>query len=135
MSEKSKVFEWPVRVYYEDTDAGGIVYYANYLKYAERSRTEWLRSIGLESSKIEAEQGIFFVVKACNVTYHRPAQLDDSLICTTEVEKIGGASISLKQDVFKENQLYVSMQVTLVLIDKKMRPVRIDNELKEQFLK
>lgn len=134
MTQNAKEFKMPVRIYYEDTDTGGIVYHANYLRYAERCRSEWLRSVGVESSKLAEEKGTFFVVKSCSINYHAPAKLDDELIVTNEVEKIGGASISLKQGVYKENQLYVSMDVVIVLVDGNKKPVRIDPELKAQLL-
>src|SRR5690349_5802137 len=78
--DDSKVFTWPVRVYWEDTDAGGIVFYANYLKFFERARTEWLRSLGIEQRELRASTGGIFVVGETSVRYHRPARLDDELL-------------------------------------------------------
>ncbi len=90
-------FEWPVRVYWEDTDAGGIVFYANYLKFFERSRTEWLRSLGIEQQGLKESTGGLFVVIDTRIRYHRPARLDDALIVTASLLETGGASMIIRQ--------------------------------------
>ena len=90
-------FRWPVRVYWEDTDAGGIVFYANYLKFFERSRTEWLRSLGIEQQRLKDSTGCLFVVTDATLRYHRPARLDDELIVTTRMHETGRASMTIKQ--------------------------------------
>lgn len=91
------VFEWPVRVYWEDTDAGGIVFYANYLKFFERARAEWLRSLGLGQQALRDDTGGMFVVTDVQLTYHRPARLDDMLCVTAVVKDSGRASLLLQQ--------------------------------------
>lgn len=93
-------FEFPVRVYWEDTDAGGIVFYANYLKFFERARTEWLRSLGLEQQALRNATGGLFVVTDAQLKYHRAAQLDDMLCVTTRVQDIGHASLTLQQQAW-----------------------------------
>jgi len=90
-------FEFPVRVYWEDTDAGGIVFYANYLKFFERARTEWLRSLGLEQSGLRDALGGMFIVSETQVRYLRPARLDDELLVTAELESAGRASLIITQ--------------------------------------
>ena len=90
-------FEWPVRIYWEDTDAGGIVFYANYLKFFERARTEWLRSFGIGQHNIREQTGGMFVVTGADLRYHRPARLDDELIVTASVSEIGRASLTIGQ--------------------------------------
>lgn len=90
-------FHWPVRVYWEDTDAGGIVFYANYLKFFERARTEWLRSLGIEQQRLREEAGGMFVVTDVKLRYHRPARLDDLLLVTAAVQEVGRASITMEQ--------------------------------------
>jgi acyl-CoA thioester hydrolase len=90
-------FEWAVRVYWEDTDAGGIVFYANYLKFFERARTEWLRSLGLEQQRLREQVGGMFVVTDTQVRYHRPARLDDLLLVTAELAEAGRASLTIRQ--------------------------------------
>ena len=93
-------FGFPIRVYWEDTDAGGIVFYANYLKFFERARTEWLRSLGIEQGKLRETTGGIFVVGETHVRYHRPARLDDELLVTAEVEETGRASLIIAQQAF-----------------------------------
>jgi acyl-CoA thioester hydrolase len=90
-------FTWPVRVYWEDTDAGGIVFYANYLKFFERARTEWLRHLGLGQQALRDEVGGMFVVSETQVQYHRPARLDDLLLVTAHVREAGRASLTIEQ--------------------------------------
>lgn len=87
------------RVYYDDTDAGGIVYYANYLKFAERARTEWLRAAGIESSTLRRDRGVLIVVKKVEADYQSPARLDDMLVVETTIDRVGGSSMALTQNV------------------------------------
>ncbi|MFZ4479296.1 MAG: tol-pal system-associated acyl-CoA thioesterase [Rhodoferax sp.] len=94
---KTAAFVWPLRVYWEDTDAGGIVFYANYLKYFERARTEWLRSLGLEQRALRDSSGGMFVVSEARLRYHRPARLDDELLVTAEPLEIARASLTIRQ--------------------------------------
>ncbi|HXD42094.1 MAG TPA: YbgC/FadM family acyl-CoA thioesterase [Ramlibacter sp.] len=93
-------FAFPIRVYWEDTDAGGIVYYANYLKFFERARTEWLRSLGLEQHRLRQETGGIFVVGETSVRFHRAARLDDELLVTARVKEMGRASLIIVQQAF-----------------------------------
>ncbi|TNF61934.1 MAG: tol-pal system-associated acyl-CoA thioesterase [Burkholderiales bacterium] len=90
-------FRWPVRIYWEDTDAGGIVFYANYLKFFERARTEWLRHLGIGQQRLREEVGGMFVVTGTALSYHRPARLDDLLVVTASVRESGRASITIAQ--------------------------------------
>lgn len=90
-------FDWPLRVYYEDTDAGGIVFYANYLKFFERARTEWLRSLGINQGELREQTGGMFVVGETRVKYHLPARLDDELLVTAALEEKGRASMTIVQ--------------------------------------
>jgi acyl-CoA thioester hydrolase len=93
-------FAWPVRVYWEDTDAGGIVFYANYLKFFERARTEWLRSLGIEQSALRQSSGGMFVVSDTQVSYRQPARLDDELLVTAWPIETGRASMTIQQQAF-----------------------------------
>jgi acyl-CoA thioester hydrolase len=97
MNEASRVFHWPVRIYWEDTDAGGIVFYANYLKFFERSRTEWLRQLGINQQRLRETAGGLFVVSASHVNYLRPARLDDCLTVSAELSEVARASMTLTQ--------------------------------------
>ncbi len=96
----STEFRWPVRVYYEDTDAGGIVFYANYLKFFERARTEWLREAGIAQQQLAEQTRRVFVVKSAAIDYHAPAKLDDRLEITVTVEKLGRASVEFRQEAW-----------------------------------
>ena len=95
-------FQFPIRIYWEDTDAGGIVFYANYLKFFERARTEWLRALGIEQHALKTEVGGMFVVSETSLKYHRPAQLDDLLTVTAELAQAGRASLTLRQQAWRE---------------------------------
>ena len=95
-------FQFAVRVYWEDTDAGGIVFYANYLKYFERARTEWLRSLGIGQRQLRETTGGIFVVRETAVRYHQPARLDDELLVTARVETAGRASLCLAQEALRD---------------------------------
>jgi acyl-CoA thioester hydrolase len=94
-------FTWNIRVYYEDTDAGGIVFYANYLKFFERARTEWLRAAGVGQQTLTETHGVIFVVKSTTVDYHSPAQLDDELKITVAVRRLGRASVQFVQEAWR----------------------------------
>ncbi|MGC1172903.1 tol-pal system-associated acyl-CoA thioesterase [Polaromonas sp.] len=104
MSPTGQAFQWPMRVYWEDTDAGGIVFYANYLKFFERSRTEWLRSLGIEQQRLRERTGGIFVVTKTTVRYHRPARLDDELIVTARLIEKGRASLIIAQSALLKSE-------------------------------
>ena len=97
-------FEFPVRIYWEDTDAGGIVFYANYLKFFERARTEWLRSLGIGQQALREATGGIFVVSEAALKYHRPARLDDELVVTAQLTEAGRASITIVQQALAKNE-------------------------------
>ena len=116
-------FSWPTRVYWEDTDGGGIVYYANYLKFLERARTEWLRTRGFAQSQLAREPGIVFAVRSVQVDYRRPARLDDELSVTCVLEEHGAASLSFAQQVLRGEELLVEGRVRIACLDAAtMRP-------------
>lgn len=97
-SPVATVFSWPIRVYWEDTDAGGIVFYANYLKYFERARTEWLRALGLEQRVLQETTGCIFVVSEANIKYLHSARLDDQLLVTAQLVDLGRSSFTIRQE-------------------------------------
>jgi acyl-CoA thioester hydrolase len=99
-----QTFHWPVRVYWEDTDAGGIVFYANYLKFFERARTEWLRSLGVEQQRLREQTGGIFVVSETALRYHRPARLDDELLVTAKLQEKGRASLIIGQQALSNSE-------------------------------
>jgi acyl-CoA thioester hydrolase len=106
----------PVRVYIEDTDSGGIVYYANYLRFAERGRTEMLRHVGISHAEMIAQDGLVLAVRRCEVDYRQPAKLDDALVVESQVTEIGGASLTLAQRVCRDGVELVSLKVVIVCI-------------------
>jgi acyl-CoA thioester hydrolase len=113
-------FVWPVRVYWEDTDGGGVVFYANYLRYLERARTEWCRAAGFDQSRLQAAQGLVFTVVSAGLNYHRPARLDDLLAVTVDVEQAKRASLTLRQEVrrgSRDGELLVSGRVRVACVD------------------
>ena len=119
-------FSFPVRVYYEDTDAAGVVYYANYLKFMERARTEWLAALGLPLAQFERDHGIAFVVHRCVIDFKRPARLNDALAVTVEVVERGAARLVAQQDVRRGDQVLTSAHVTLACVDTaRWRPARL----------
>lgn len=123
------------RVYLEDTDSGGVVYHASYLRFAERARTEYLRALGLSHSQLIAREGLIFVVKRLSVEYHRPARLDDSLVVITRAPVIGSASLELAQGVFRSGEegevAVASLAVTLACVRvATLRPARLPPRLR-----
>jgi acyl-CoA thioester hydrolase len=115
----------PVRVYYEDTDAAGMVYYANYLKFAERARTEMLRRLGIEQQRLRAETGLSFVVRRCNAEYLLPARLDDDLVVATRLVGLGAATLDLDQELRREDETLVRLALQIAAIGRKGRPQRL----------
>jgi acyl-CoA thioester hydrolase len=119
-------FHWPVRVYWEDTDAGGVVYYANYLKFMERARSEWLRALGFEQDVLRDEHGIVFVVRRVEVDYLSPARFNDALEVSVSLSRIGGASLVVEQTVNRDVTSLIAARVTLACVDAvQFKPVKI----------
>ncbi len=117
---------YPVRVYYEDTDAGGVVYHANYLRFAERARTEALRALGAPHAAMAAEHGLFFMVRRVKVDYQAPARLDDSLVIATDTRAIGAATAELRQRVLRDGAVLATLEVGLACVRvADQRPARI----------
>jgi acyl-CoA thioester hydrolase len=110
-------YDWPVRVYHEDTDGAGVVYYANYLRYFERARTEWLRALGFEQTDLAAQYGVVFVVRAITVEYHLPARFNDALSISVELARVGASQIRLTQQALRGDDMLVEAQVRLACVD------------------
>jgi len=120
------IFKWPVRVYYEDTDLGGVVYYANYLKFMERARTEWLRALGFEQTALARDHGVVFVVRSLAIDYLKPAAFNDELTVTVELESLGAAQIVVKQTVARAGQALAAASVRIGCVNTAtFRPARI----------
>ena len=128
-----KNFTHNVKVYYEDTDAGGVVYYANYLKYLERARTEALSDIGLSNLKIKNDFGALIIVKSCNIEYKKSAYLEDELTVRSFVKLITKTSFFMNQIITKDKEVIVEAQVHLVFINIDGKPLRIPDEIYTKF--
>ena len=128
-----KNFTHDVKVYYEDTDAGGVVYYANYLKYLERARTEALSNIGLSNTKIKKDFGALKIVKSCNIEYKKSAYLEDDLKIKSFVDSISKTSFLMNQSIFKDEELIVEAKIHLVFINEKFKPVKIPEQILVEF--
>lgn len=122
-----------LRVYYEDTDLAGIVYYANYLKFIERARTEWVRTLGVDQGRLRAEEGIVFAVRRVEADYLKPARFDDELTVTTEVAGVTGARIVLDQAVARAGERLFQAQVTLVCLTEAGVAARIPAALRQRL--
>ncbi|HED14402.1 MAG TPA: tol-pal system-associated acyl-CoA thioesterase [Gammaproteobacteria bacterium] len=130
------VFSFAVRIYYEDTDAAGIVYYANYLRFMERARTEWLRQAGFEISDLVAREQLLLAVRSVQIDYVQPARLNDYLSVSATIERLGHASIVLQQNIIREQTLLCSGQIKLACLDAvslsaKRMPTLLYTRLKE----
>lgn len=122
----SSIFSIPIRVYYEDTDTGGVVYHSNYLNFMERARTEWLRSFGFEQDELRRRDGVIFAVSAVNIAFRRPARFNELLAVTVEVARRGAASLTLAQEVRRADEVLASAEVRIACIDaERFAPVAI----------
>jgi acyl-CoA thioester hydrolase len=125
-------FEWPIRVYYEDTDAGGIVFYANYLKFFERARTEWLRACGIDQQRLADSSDILFVVRRTAVEYSSPARLDDVIRVVSRIERLGRASVDFHQEAWRDGVLLASGDIRVASVDRaSIRPAAIPDAVIE----
>ena len=122
------------RVYYEDTDLAGIVYYANYLKFIERARTEWVRELGIDQTVLKREEGIVFAVRRVEAEYLKPARFDDELTVETAPVSIGGARIVLAQDVLRGEERLFEATVTLVALMDSGRPARLSEGVRARLM-
>ena len=118
-----------VKIYYEDTDSGGVVYYANYLKFLERARSEAIYSLGFSNKELLENHGILLIVKSCNIKYKKPAQLEDLLEISSEATSFTKTSILMKQLIFKSKDIISEAEVHLVAVDKKGKPTKIPDQL------
>ena len=129
-----KKFHYQVKVYYEDTDAGGVVYYANYLKFLERARTEALLSIGLSNTKIKKELGSLIIVKSCNIEYKKPAHLEDELNIQTHIISLKKTSLIMKQLIMHEKKLITDAEIHLVFVNSEGKPEKIPDKIIKNFI-
>lgn len=125
--------DFPLRVYYEDTDMGGIVYYANYLRYIERARSDWVRTLGVDQNLLREVDGVVFAVRRVTADYLKPAKFDDDLIVRTVVKAVTGVRLIMAQDVLRGDDLLFRAEVTVVCLTLSGAPVRLPANIRRQF--
>ena len=128
-----KKFNHKIKVYYEDTDAGGVVYYANYLKFIERARSEALSDIGLSNLKIKKDFGALIIVKSCNINFVKSAFLEDQLEIVSFITSLRKASFTMDQVIYRNNDIIVTAKVHLVFVNEKNKPVKISEKILTDF--
>jgi len=125
------VHHWPIRIYYEDTDSGGVVYHSNYLKFMERARTEWLRDFEIDQKALKDNLNLMFVVHEIDIKFMRPAVFNDEIQVQTKLKKLGSVKIELEQKIFRSSELLIESQVVVASVNSiSMKPMRIPNEIK-----
>ena len=127
----SKEFKYVTKIYYEDTDAGGVVYYANYLKFLERARSEAIYSLGLSNKEILEKEGVIIIVKTCNIEYKKPAKFEDEIEIISHIKEVKNSSFKMRQVIKKKFDIISEADVVLVTVNKKGKPVRIPSILKK----
>ena len=125
----NKIFNHKIKVYYEDTDAGGVVYYANYLKFLERARSEALSEVGLSNLKIKKDYGALIVVKSCNIDFNKSAHLEDKLRINSFVTSFTKTSFIMSQSIYRNKDIIVKSKVHLVFINEKSKPIKIPENI------
>ena len=129
----SNEFVHEIKVYYEDTDSGGVVYYSNYLKFLERARTEMINSVGLSNKKLLDEHKSLIIVKSCNIEYMKPAKLEDKIQIYSSIESFNKASFIMNQNIKKENDLIVKAKIKLVTVNQEGKAIKIPSVLEKQL--
>ena len=129
------MFKFRTKVYYEDTDSGGVVYYSNYLKFLERARTEMIDSIGLSNKKLLEEYKTLIIVKSCNIEYLVPAKLEDKLQIYSSIESLSKASFIMLQNIKRGNDLIIKAKVKLVTVNEKGKPIKIPSILEKNAIR
>jgi len=127
-----KTFSLPIRIYFEDTDSGGVVYHSNYLKFMERARTEWLRALGIDQRHLKQDHQIMFVVHRIDIQFKLPARFNDDLIVKSELKDIGSSKIEFRQMIYRNDEILIDASVDIACIDsEKFKPVRIPPTIKQ----
>ena len=128
-------FKSNFKVYYEDTDSGGVVYYANYLKFLERARTDAITSLNFSNKNLKEKFGIYIIVKSCNLNFHKPAKLEDNLNIISKVLEVKNVSIRMKQNIFVNDSMIVEAEILLASVDEKGKLSKLPVEFKSQLIK
>ncbi len=127
-----KTFSLPIRIYFEDTDSGGVVYHSNYLKFMERARTEWLRALGIDQRHLKQDHQIMFVVHRIDIQFKLPARFNDDLIVKSELKDIGSSKIEFRQMIYRNDEILIDASVDIACIDsEKFKSVRIPPTIKQ----
>ena len=129
----AKKFSFTVKIYYEDTDAGGVVYYANSLKFLERARSEAIYSLGYTNSSILERFGVLLIVKSCNIEYKKPARFEDTLEIISEIKSFTKTSFLMKQSISRINEIISDAEIHIVSVDKNGKPSKIPEDLKKKL--
>tara|TARA_B100001540_G_scaffold206189_1_gene181581 strand:+ start:886 stop:1284 length:399 start_codon:yes stop_codon:yes gene_type:complete len=129
----AKKFNFTVKVYYEDTDAGGVVYYANYLKFLERARSEAIYTLGFSNSSLLETYGVLLIVKSCNIEYKKPAKFEDSLKIISEIKSFTKTSFIMKQIISRDHEIISDADIHLVSVDKNGKPSKLPEDLKKKL--
>lgn len=122
------------RVYYEDTDAGGVMYHASYIRFCERGRTEFLRNLGLSCSVLDEQEGLIFVIRHIDAHYYKPARLEELLRVESAIKELKNSSFVMEQSIFCHHSMLFSMKVTVVCVDKTVKPIRIPDHIRNKFM-
>ena len=126
-----RIHHWPIRIYYEDTDSGGVVYHSNYLKFMERARTEWLRDFKIDQKALKDNLNLMFVVHEIDIKFTRPAVFNNEIEVQTKLEKLGSVKIELEQKIFRSSEILIESRVVVASVNSiSMKPMRIPNEIK-----
>ena len=128
-------FKSSYKIYYEDTDSGGVVYYANYLKFLERARTDAITSLNFSNNKLINEYGTYIIVKSCNLNFHKPAKLEDDLNIVSKILEVKNVSIKMKQNIFVNNNMIVDAEILLASVNKEGKPSKLPDQFKNQLIK
>ena len=128
-------FKSSFKVYYEDTDSGGVVYYANYLKFLERARTDAITSLGFSNNKIKEKFGIYIIVKSCNLNFFKSAKLEDNLEIVSKVLEVKNVSIKMRQNIYVNESMITEAQILLASINKEGKPSKLPDEFKKKLIK
>ena len=126
-----KEFKYVTKIYYEDTDAGGVVYYANYLKFLERARSEAIYSLGISNTEILDKEGVIIIVKSCNIEYKKPAKFEDEIQVVSKISEVKKSSFKMLQVIKKKSDIITVAEVVIVTVNRKGKPVRIPSLLKK----
>lgn len=127
-------FTWPIRVYYEDTDSGGVVYHSNYLNFMERARTEWLRALGFEQTQLKDQHGLIIVIHSLSMQFKKPAYFNDMLAVHCELSELGRSSLIMQQSISRDGLVLIEAQVKVAFVDAvSFKPIGVPDEMRHKI--